>query len=71
MDLQRATITSLVLFTFFVLLEMYMYSAGLISQSTAMSLLGVGCALVCLPLLAALQRERREAQRGTHRQRIK
>lgn len=71
MDLKRATIASLSLYSGFVLLLMYMYDIALISQSSAMALLGAGCALTCLPLLAALQRERRAEQQPSRRTRIK
>ncbi len=70
MDLRRATLMSLVLYTLFILLEAYMFVGGLIGYETAMTLLGIGCILVCVPLLLQLTRERR-AESPTNRPRLK
>lgn len=59
MALRRMTFLALTLLTVAVLAEGIAFSAGLLTKDLAMALLGVGCVLTCLPLIAALQQERR------------
>jgi hypothetical protein len=59
MALRRLTLLALAVLTVAILLEAVAYAAGLLTREMAMALLGIGCALTCLPLIAALQQDRR------------
>lgn len=61
MDFRRLTLTTLAFFTAAVLLDALAFSRGMFDQSQAMTYLGLGCIVACLPLLLHLRRARSRA----------
>ncbi len=59
MRLRLLALFALALLTLAVVGEAFAYGLGLLTRDLAFALLGLGVALTCLPLIAALKQERR------------